>query len=320
MRANPRSIVFPEGDDSRVLEAVLRLVAEGLIGRAVLIGDRGNIERVAGANLATDGRVLITDPDAFVSDARYREEYRRARGLGALEGEILDRAMRDPVSLGALMLRLGEVDGFIGGVRTTTAEILRTGISVVKADRRAGVVTAFSIVTVNVDGGPEERLYVIADPVVNPDPTAGVLCKIAEAAAMFSRQFLGIRPRIAFLSYSTRGSGVGKSVDKMRLAAERARERMPEIDIDGELQLDAALSPEIAGAKAPGSALGGRANVLLFPNLDSANIGVKLIQYFGNAGVIGPVIYGLGRPYNDISRAATVEDIVNLALVTQLQS
>ncbi|RPI90814.1 MAG: hypothetical protein EHM32_11195, partial [Spirochaetales bacterium] len=145
MRANPRSIVFPEGDDSRVLEAVLRLVADGLIGRAVLIGDCGNIERVAGTNLVSGGRIRIIAPDAFVSDARYREEYRRERGLGALEGEILDRAMRDPVSMGALMLRLGEVDGFIGGVRTTTAEILRTGISVVKADRRTGVVTAFSI-------------------------------------------------------------------------------------------------------------------------------------------------------------------------------
>jgi phosphate acetyltransferase len=320
VRANPRSIVFPEGDDPRILEAVLRLVADGLIGRAVLIGDRGRIERATGAGTSPDGRIRVADTEALAFDARYREECRRARGLGALEGEILDRAMRDPVSLGALMLRLGEVDGFIGGVRTTTAEILRTGIGIVRADRRVGVVTSFSIVTVDGDGSPEGGIYVIADPVVNPDPTAGVLCKIAEAAAAFSRQFLGIRPRIAFLSYSTRGSGVGKSVDKMRVAAERAREKMPEIVVDGELQLDAALSPEIANTKAPGSPVGGRANVLLFPNLDSANIGVKLIQYFGSARVIGPVIYGLGRPYNDISRAATVEDIVNLALITQLQS
>lgn len=320
MRANPRSIVFPEGDDPRVLEAVLRLIADGLIARAVLFGDRDRIERAVGANASPGGRIGMADPGVLSSDARYREEYRRARGLGALEGEILDRAMRDPVSLGALMLRLGEVDGFIGGVRTTTAEILRTGIGVVKADRRVGVVTAFSIVTAGAEGGTDKGLYVIADPVVNPDPTAGVLCKIAEAAAVFSRQFLGIRPRIAFLSYSTRGSGAGKSVDKMRLAAQRARERMPEIVVDGELQLDAALSPEIARAKAPGSAVEGRANVLLFPNLDSANIGVKLIRYFGNARVIGPVIYGLARPYNDISRAATVEDIVNLAMITQLQS
>ncbi len=317
MKANPRSVVFPEGDDPRVLDAVVRLAGDGLIGRAVLFGDRALIERAAGARARARGPITVSDTDELSADARYREEYRRARGLGSLEGEILDRAMRDPVVLGALMLRRGVVDGFIGGVRTTTADILRTGISVIKADRRVGVVTAFSVVTTR-DG--DEGMYIIADPVVNPDPTAGVLCKIAEAAAVFARRFLGMSPRIAFLSYSTRGSGAGRSVDKMRLAAARARERMPEIVVDGELQLDAALSPEVAGSKAPGSPVEGRANVLVFPNLDSANIGVKLIQYFGSARVIGPVIYGLGRPYNDISRAATVDDIVNLALITQLQS
>ncbi|HNU90844.1 MAG TPA: phosphate acyltransferase [Spirochaetota bacterium] len=317
VKANPRSVVFPEGDDPRVLEAVLRLAGDGLIGRAVMLGDRSILERVAGHKAGPGGVITIFDGNELTADARYREEYRRARGLGSLEGEILDRAMRDPVVLGALMLRLGIVDGFIGGVRTTTADILRTGISVIKADRRVGVVTAFSVVTAR-EG--DDGIYVIADPVVNPDPTAGVLCKIAEAAAVFSRRFLGMNPRIAFLSYSTRGSGAGRSVDKMRLAAARARERMPEIVADGELQLDAALSPDVAKSKAPGSPVEGRANVLVFPNLDSANIGVKLIQRFGSALVIGPVIYGLDRTYNDISRAATVEEIVNLALLTQLQS
>ncbi len=318
MRANPRSIVFPEGDDPRILEAVLRLVADGLIGRAVLIGDRGRIERVSGAGTSPDGRISVADTDALSSDARYREECRRARGLGALEGEILDRTMRIRFPGGA-DAPPGGVDGFIGGVRTTTAEILRTGIGIVRADRRVGVVTSFSIVTVDGDGSPEGGIYVIADPVVNPDPTAGVLCKIAEAAAAFSRQFLGIRPRIAFLSYSTRGSGVGKSVDKMRVAAERAREKMPEIVVDGELQPTPLSRPRSRTRKRRGAPSGkGERAVVSQSRQREHRCKADPVLRQRTRDRTGHL--RLGRPYNDISRAATVEDIVNLALITQLQS
>ncbi len=312
--------MFPEGDDIRVIDSLKRLHAEGLIGRAVLLGDRKKILDSISKAGAESVPVSIPDMNALSSEPRYRDEYRRARNLSELESEILEEAMKSTVVLGALMLRTGDVDGFIGGLRTASAEILSTGISIIKADRRIGVVTSLCLVLTGNESSGENGLYIITDPVVNPDPTVGVLCKIAEAASRFSRRYLGISPRIAFLSYSTKGSGGGKSVDKMRIAAERAREKMPEVIVDGELQLDAAISPEVARMKTPGSDIKGRANILVFPNLDSANIGSKILQFFGNAVLVGPIIYGLSKPYNDISRAATADDVYNLAIITQLQA
>lgn len=318
VRSLPRRIVFPEGEDLRVIEAVARLRAEGLIGEAILLGDREVISRGL-REFGSPSDVSVRDISSFRGDERYRNEYRIARNLSVLEGEALDRALMNPVAVGALMLRTGEAECFMGGVRTSTAEIVSTGIGIIKADRRVGVVTSFCIVITEEESLGERGAIVIADPVVNPDPTVGVLCKIAETAVPFARRFLGMRPRIAFVSYSTKGSGSGRSVDKMRIAAERTRARLPEVDVDGELQLDAAISPEVASRKAPGSPLGGRANILIFPNLDSANVASRLFRFFGRAALIGPIIFGLNRPYNDISRSATVGDICNLAVVTQLQ-
>ncbi len=318
VRSSPGRIVFPEGDDPRVVEAVVRLGAEGLIGEAILLGDRELIARRLG-DFGSPGGISVRDIHSFRGDARYRNEYRIARSLSVLEGEALDLALGNPVAIGALMVRTGEAECFIGGLRTSSAEIISMGIGIIKADRRVGVVTSFCMVITGNESLGEKGILVIADPVVNPDPTVGVLCKIAEAAARFARRFLNIQPRIAFLSYSTKGSGSGRSVDKMRIAAERAHARLPELVIDGELQLDAAISPEVALRKAPAGPLGGRANILIFPNLDSANIASKLLQFFGGAALVGPIIFGLNKPYNDISRSATVDDICNLAVVTQLQ-
>jgi phosphate acetyltransferase len=319
VRKSPRRIVFPEGDDARVVDAASRLKSDGLIGEAVLLGRRDAImdaARRAGASL--EG-CAVMDIEEMSAEGRYRDECRKARRFSVLEDGMVRQAVSNPVVLGALMLRLGEADGFLGGIRTTTAEILSTGIGIIKADRREGVVTSFSIVMTGNREIGENGLLVLADPAVNPDPGAGVLCRVAEAAARFARRYLDMAPRIAFLSYSTLGSASGKSVEKVRLAAERARKRMPETEVEGELQLDAAVSPGVRAGKAPRSAMKGSANILIFPNLDSANIGSKLLQYVGGASVIGPVIYGLGRPFNDLSRAATAEDIYNCAIITQLQ-
>jgi len=310
--------VFAEGDDQRVIEAAARLRADGLVREAILLGQSESIGRQLRPFGVREG-ITVADSRALANTARYRDEYIRARNLSVLENEILAAAMSNPVVQGALMVRMGEADGFIGGVRTSTMEILSHGIHIIKAERSIGVVTSLCVISSPDRSIGSDGLLVIADPVVNPDPSVGVLAKIAEAAAGFARSFLRITPRIAFLSYSTKGSGGGKSVEKMRLAAARAKERMPETVIDGELQLDAAISPEVAAHKAPGSALGGKANILIFPNLDSANIGSKILGFFGNATLIGPIIYGLKRPYNDISRAARVEDIINLSIITQLQ-
>ncbi len=297
-----------------------RLFDEGLIKEAVLLGDAAAIEKNVRAMSLHGNAVKVLNIDDVVRDVRYRNEYRRARNLSVLEGETLNDAMKDPVVAGSMLLRFGEVDCLIAGLSTSSAHVLSTGINIIKADRRFGVITSFLLMYTDNPALGENGLLLVADPVVNPDPSIGVLCKIAEAAAYFTREFLGMSPKIAFLSYSTKGSGHGKSVDKMRISAERSREKLGDAVVDGELQLDAAVVPSIASKKAPRSPLGGRANVLIFPNLDAANIGSKLVQFFGNAKLIGPIIFGLNRTFNDISRGADVLDIMNLAIISQLQA
>lgn len=302
------------------MDALSRLASEGLISNAVMLGDRDVIMKNADLFHVERDTFTVMERGSLLDGTRYREEYKKVRNLSVLEGDILEEALKDPITAGSLLLRVGEVDGLIAGLSTNTAKVLSSGLNIIKADRRVGVVTSFLLVYTDNPLLGEEGLLLIADPVVNPDPSVGVLCKIAEAAAYFARNFLKIKPRIAFLSYSTKGSGLGKSVDKMRIAAERSMSKMPEIAIDGELQFDAAIYPDIAAKKAPGSPLEGKANVLIFPNLDAANIGSKLIQFFGNAKLVGPIIFGLNSPFNDISRGADSEDLYNLAIITQLQA
>lgn len=299
--------------------AVSMLNRDNLIKKAVLIGNKGKIIENARSTSTDMDCIDIIDIENDKVDRKYRDAYQKARNLSVLEGERLDEAMMDPVIVGALILSLGEVEGFIGGLQTITADILSTGIQIIKADRRIGVVTSLCLIQTEDKSIGEDGFFLIADPIVNRDPSVGVLCKIAEASARFAREFLKIKPRIAFLSYSTRGSGIGKSVDKMRIASERSKTYMPELIIDGELQFDAAVMPDIARIKAPDSPLEGRANILVFPNLNAANIGSKLIRIFGKAKLIGPIIYGLNKPYNDISRGADESDVYDLAIITQLQ-
>ena len=303
-----------------MIKAVAQLKSDSLINRAILIGNKDTIKEKAELVSLNIDDIIVLDLEDLEDDRRFREEYIRAGNISVLESERLDKAMKNPIIIGTLILSIGDADGFIGGLQTPTAEILSTGLSIIKADRRISVVTSICLIKTEDKNIGEDGFILIADPVVNPDPSVGVLCKIAEASARFAREFLKIKPKIAFLSYSTMGSGYGKSVEKMRIAAERAKTRMPEIIIDGELQLDAAIIPEIAKTKASDSPLEGKANILIFPNLDAANIGSKLIRFFGNAKLIGPIIFGLNKPYNDISRGADESDVYDLAVITQLQA
>ncbi len=320
VRKNPKRIVFPEGEDMRVVRAVKKLSEERLIREAILLGGRDAISANARAVGLSSGSYRVIEMPYIVKDSRFRSEYRKARSLSVLEGDLMDDALADPIVGGALLLRFNEADCLIAGLTHSTAHVLSTGIHIIKANRQFGVVTSFLLIFTDNPELGENGLVLIADPVVNPDPSVGVLCKIADAAAYFMENFLGINGRIAFLSYSTKGSGKGKSVDKMRIAAERTAEKLKNCVVDGELQLDAAVVGSIAHLKAPQSPLNGKANILIFPNLDSANIGSKLVQFFGRSKLIGPIIFGLNRPFNDISRGADETDVVNLAIISQLQS
>lgn len=307
------------------MKAIAMLNHDGLIKGTVLLGNPDIIHKNARSLSVSEDTYRVRDSKAIAKTPKYRDEYRKARNLGVLEDEILDDELSDPVNTGAILLRMGEVDGYIAGLQTSTAQILKTGINVIKPDKSIGVITSFSLMHTptrerrfkSVLG--EGKIIILADPIVNIDPSVGVLYKVAEAAADYIKKFLGIEPRIAFLSYSTKGSGQGKTVDKMRISAERTKQKLPGVISDGELQLDAAIMPEIAKIKAPDSPIKGNANILIFPNLDAANIGSKLIQLFGNARILGPIIYGLNKPFNDVSRGANEYDIYDLSIITQLQ-
>lgn len=319
--AADRRIVFPEGHDARVQAAAARLRRDGL-ARPVLLGWP---ETVAAGLLQ-----LGEDPAAHtVLDPRTDErhdrfvvrllELRKDRGLE--EAEAIRRA-REPLTFAALMVEAGEVHGSVAGADHPTGEVIRAAIRAVGL--RPGITTVsstFFMVCRPFRGGDAgEQVLSFTDGAVVPEPDPRQLADIARAAVETRRSIVGDTPRVAFLSYSTRGSAAGPAVERVREAFTRFREAEPDVDADGELQVDAALIPEIAARKAPDSPLGGRANILVFPDLDAGNIGYKLVQRLAAAEAIGPVLQGLARPCNDLSRGASVEDIVAVACLTSLQA
>lgn len=315
-----KRIVLPEGTEERTLRAADILVGEK-IAQITLLGDPKVIMTEAGKHgLNNIENSTIIDPLNNPDKERYTEmmvQIRKNKGLTLAEAQKL---IEDPLYLATMMIKAGDADGEVAGAMNSTGDVLRPAFQYVKTKPGTSVVSGAFIMILKTREYGEEGLIVFADCAVHPDPTESELAEIAVATALTTRAIAGFEPKIAMLSFSTKGSAKHPMVDKVVNATRIASEMAPDIQIEGELQADAAIVESIGKSKAPGSKVAGKANVLIFPNLECGNIAYKLVQRLAGAEAIGPVLQGMAAPINDLSRGCSVSDIVNLVAITANQA
>lgn len=316
-KSSRQRIVLPEGTEPRTLTAAARIIAEG-IADVILIGNPAEITAKANElKLTNIEKAILVDPnDEKVLDkyAPLFYELRKSKGISMEEAR---KTAANPLYLGCLMIKNGDADGQVAGALNTTGNVLRAAFQVIKTKPGINVVSgAFVMVLPEGSAYGTNGLLIFADCAVIPDPSAAELAQIAVSAAQTARDIAGMEPRVAILSFSTKGSAKHEKVDKVIEATKIAKEMAPTLPLDGELQADAALVPSVGSSKAPNSDIAGRANVLVFPNLEVGNIAYKLVQRLGGVEAVGPVLQGLAAPVNDLSRGCSPDDIYKTIIIT----
>ena len=311
-RAVRKTIVLPESDDDRILRAADAIMRRG-IADIVLLGDETTVRaRAAELGLNISAARVVSTSDPALSE-KYAAEFARLRAKKGVTLEQAREKVQDVSYFGTMMVHMGDADGMVSGAAHTTAHTIVPSFQIIKTRPGTSIVSSVFLMLL------EDRVLVYGDCAVNPEPTAEQLADIAISSAATARQF-GVEPRVAMLSFSTGTSGKGADVDKVRRATELVRAKAPELAVEGPIQYDAAIDPTVAAKKAPESAVAGRANVFIFPDLSSGNIGYKAVQRSSGAVAVGPVLQGLNKPVNDLSRGALVEDIINTVAITAVQA
>ncbi len=316
-KALQKTIILPESQDPRVLEATAELL-DKKIAKIILIGEKDEIQAKAKElNISVDGAQIISVNDARYA-AKFADKYYELRKKKGITPDQAKDAMQDSIFFAAMLVEEGVADGYVAGSEATTAHTLRPAIQIIKTAPGINVVSSYFLMVVPDKKFGVNGSIIFADCAVMPDPTAEQLAEIAVCSAQNCKKLLGAEPKVAMLAFSTKGSAKHESLDKVIAATQIVKKNYPDMIIDGEIQFDAAIIPAVAKKKAPDSPLKGEANVLIFPDLNSGNIAYKAVQRLAGAEAIGPVVQGTAKPVNDLSRGCSVSDIVSTVAITAL--
>ncbi|KPL03239.1 MAG: phosphate acetyltransferase [candidate division Zixibacteria bacterium SM1_73] len=309
-----KRVVLPEGTEERMIQATKKILSERLAD-ITLLGDENKIEKLTRSYQLDVDKVKLVNPSTSSKFDEYAEEYYQLRKKKGITQQEAREITTNPLFYGAMMVRKGEVDGFVAGSVNTTADVLRAGIQIIGLAPGITSVSSSFLMVLPEFLGIKNKIFIFGDCAVIPDPDTSQLASIAISSAKTMQELVGEEPKVAMLSFSTKGSAEHEMADKVREATKIAKELKPDLKIDGELQADSAIIPEVAKKKCPDCMIQGDANVLIFPDLNSGNIAYKLVQRMARAEAIGPIIQGLAKPGNDLSRGCSVDDIVNVVAI-----
>ena len=318
-RQNIKTILLPESEDVRVIQAAADVEEEGF-AKAVLIGNEENVKQIALDNNIDVSKVTIINPLKSEKFGEYSNKFYELRKAKGMTPEKAKEIMKEPIYFGTMMVKVGDADGIVSGACHPTAHTLRPALQILKTAPGTKLASAFFLMVTKCPEYGEDGVFIFADSGMNEYPDEDGLSEIAISSAKSFKQLVGKEPRVAMLSYSTYGSASSPLTEKVIEATRILKEKAPDLLCDGELQLDAAIIPEVAERKAPGSPIAGKANVLIFPDLDAGNIGYKLVQRFGRAEAYGPLCQGIAKAVNDLSRGCSSDDIVGVVAITSVQA